>query len=222
MLIDNAESHPGEEELLSEDGKIVTMFLPPNCIALLQPMEQNVIQNIKTSYRKSLLVRILSEDTDIKDGLKNSNMKDVVFWLAESCPVNLIKKSWHPLRVSPDQYEWEEEDNLPLSQWIQTQDNEDVLTPLINQISQGGNLSPTIVREWVEGKYEDLGNETLTDNEIIEQSSNDDNVNDEDMVVKENGREVPHTEAVKCFNTCLRWADENGMSAEEIMQLRLL
>ncbi|KAK9721579.1 hypothetical protein QE152_g20795 [Popillia japonica] len=55
-------------------------------------------------------------------------MKDVVYWLAESwksCPVNLIKKSWHPLWVSPEQYEWEEEDNLPLSQWIQTQDNED-------------------------------------------------------------------------------------------------
>ncbi|KAK9685287.1 DDE superfamily endonuclease [Popillia japonica] len=100
-------------------------------------MEQNVIQNIKTSYRKSLLVHILSEDTDIKDGLKNLNMRDVVYWLAESwksCSVNLIKKSWHPLWVSPEQYEWEEEDNLSLSQWIQTQDNEDVLTPLIIQI----------------------------------------------------------------------------------------
>ncbi|KAK9722219.1 hypothetical protein QE152_g19798 [Popillia japonica] len=66
------------------------------------------------------------------------------------------------------------------------------------------NLSPTIIREWAEGKYEDLGHETLTDNEIIEQSSNDDNVNDEDMVVKENGRGVPHTEAAPPYRVIIK------------------
>ncbi|KAG8236314.1 hypothetical protein J437_LFUL015941 [Ladona fulva] len=37
------------------------MFLPPNTTALIQPMDQNVIQNIKLRYRKLLLTSILND-----------------------------------------------------------------------------------------------------------------------------------------------------------------
>lgn len=47
LLIDNASSHCSENQLTSDDGKIVTKFLPPNTIALIQPMDQNAIRLTK-------------------------------------------------------------------------------------------------------------------------------------------------------------------------------
>ncbi|XP_052751843.1 jerky protein homolog-like [Galleria mellonella] len=44
LLLDNAPGHPSEEELTTEDKCITAMFLPPNCTALIQPMDQNIIQ----------------------------------------------------------------------------------------------------------------------------------------------------------------------------------
>ncbi|GFU05084.1 jerky protein homolog-like [Trichonephila clavipes] len=45
LLIDNAPSHPGTEELSS--GEIKAIFLPPNVTPLLQPMDQCVLQKLK-------------------------------------------------------------------------------------------------------------------------------------------------------------------------------
>ncbi|XP_060845627.1 tigger transposable element-derived protein 2-like [Rhopalosiphum padi] len=47
LLLDNCPGHPSADELCSEDGKIFVMFLPLNTTAMIQPMDQNFIQNIK-------------------------------------------------------------------------------------------------------------------------------------------------------------------------------
>ncbi|KAJ8928278.1 hypothetical protein NQ314_019230 [Rhamnusium bicolor] len=49
----------------------------PNCTALLQPMDQNLIQNIKVSYRKGLLNYIISHD-DGNVVLQNFNTKNAI------------------------------------------------------------------------------------------------------------------------------------------------
>jgi hypothetical protein len=53
LLIDNAPSHSWESELIC--GDIKAAFLPPNVTALVQPMDQGVLQNLKCHYRKKLL-----------------------------------------------------------------------------------------------------------------------------------------------------------------------
>ncbi|GBL86009.1 hypothetical protein AVEN_89069-1 [Araneus ventricosus] len=48
--------------------------------ALIQPMDQNVIQNIKLGYRKLLLTNILNDpvhNENLEETLKNLNLKDV-------------------------------------------------------------------------------------------------------------------------------------------------
>ncbi|XP_056636786.1 jerky protein homolog-like [Diorhabda sublineata] len=62
LIMVNASSHGTVEELTSEDGRITTLLLPPNCTALMQPMDQNAIRLIKLFYRKSLLAHILSNN----------------------------------------------------------------------------------------------------------------------------------------------------------------
>jgi len=43
--LDNAPSHPSEEELMKRDIKAI--FLPPNVTSLIQPMDQGVIEWLK-------------------------------------------------------------------------------------------------------------------------------------------------------------------------------
>jgi hypothetical protein len=53
LLLNNAPSHPNEGILKSEDENIFVKYLPPNVTALIQPMDQGVIQNTKTLHRKN-------------------------------------------------------------------------------------------------------------------------------------------------------------------------
>ncbi|GFV26021.1 tigger transposable element-derived protein 7 [Trichonephila clavipes] len=83
LLIDNAPSHPGTEELSS--GEIKAIFLPPNVTPLLQPMDQGVLQKLKQIYRKQFLRTLIEDDTvSLVAKIKQTNMKDVVYWSAES------------------------------------------------------------------------------------------------------------------------------------------
>ncbi|GBM43300.1 hypothetical protein AVEN_220828-1 [Araneus ventricosus] len=71
--------------------------------ALIQPMDQNVIQNIKLLYRKLLLTNILHDSVhneNLVKTLKNVNLKDVMFNLANCWALVstlLINKSWKNL-----------------------------------------------------------------------------------------------------------------------------
>ena len=53
-------------------------------MAILQPMDQNLIENVKVTYRKQLLQHILSkndEDVDEVKALKMFSLKYVVYFL---------------------------------------------------------------------------------------------------------------------------------------------
>lgn len=56
LILDNAPSHPDIESLTSEDKEISCLFLPPNTTSVLQPMDQGVLQAIKKSYKRDLLL----------------------------------------------------------------------------------------------------------------------------------------------------------------------
>ena len=55
LLLYNCSAHPDEELLVSKDGLVTAMFLPPNVTSLIQPMDQGVLECLKRTYRKSLL-----------------------------------------------------------------------------------------------------------------------------------------------------------------------
>ena len=80
LIMDNCLAHPDEELLISRDGLVKAMFLPPNVISLIQPMDQGVLETLKRQYRKSLLRDILLSDgeVDIAEFLKSVNMKVVI------------------------------------------------------------------------------------------------------------------------------------------------
>ena len=62
LVLDNCSAHPDPEELASNDRAIYAMFSPANVTALIQPMDQGVIQSVKMRYRKKLLQRLIIAD----------------------------------------------------------------------------------------------------------------------------------------------------------------
>ena len=60
LVLDNCPAHPNEEDLISDDGNIATLYLPPNVTFLIQPMDQGVLVALK--HRKKLLRRLLIEN----------------------------------------------------------------------------------------------------------------------------------------------------------------
>ena len=54
MFLDKCSAHSIEDELVSADGKITAKFLPPNVTALVQPIDQGVLESINRVYRNSV------------------------------------------------------------------------------------------------------------------------------------------------------------------------
>ncbi|XP_030755003.1 jerky protein homolog-like [Sitophilus oryzae] len=121
LLIDNAPSHCSEKELISEDGKIFTLFLPPNCTALIQPMDQSSIRLTKLNYRKGLLAHILlqfEDGDDIGKCIKQINLMDAVCLLHNSWQkftTTTLEKCWHKL-LSGNLADYDPDDIIPLRQ----------------------------------------------------------------------------------------------------------
>ena len=47
LLLDNAPSHPSADKLQSRDGKVTTLFLPPNTTSIIQPMDQGILEALE-------------------------------------------------------------------------------------------------------------------------------------------------------------------------------
>jgi len=70
---------------MSADGKITAKFLPPNVTALLQPMDQGVLEAIKKVYRKSILRDFVTQSTfTIQSFWKRIDMIKVVDTVASA------------------------------------------------------------------------------------------------------------------------------------------
>ncbi|XP_015187494.1 PREDICTED: jerky protein homolog-like [Polistes dominula] len=220
LVLDNAPAHPNEQELKSSDGNIQTIFLPPNCTPLIQPMDQNVIQKVESLYKNKLLIHIISQDGDITQSLKELNLKDVVFSLAhawKSVSSDLIQSSWKKLwptmnvvSETEETEEWDPEDNLPITDWLQT-------------LSERGlETSEENLNSWFEGIEET--EQIMTDEEICEAVQEEEEEEESLVEILEAPTattvKVKPDKAFNCFNTCITWAEENGISAKDIIILR--
>uniref|UniRef100_A0A224Z9W5 Tick transposon n=1 Tax=Rhipicephalus zambeziensis TaxID=60191 RepID=A0A224Z9W5_9ACAR len=56
LLIDNCSAHNVDDVEL---GNVDVRFFPPNCTALIQPLDQGIIHSVKSAYRQRLIQRLL-------------------------------------------------------------------------------------------------------------------------------------------------------------------
>ena len=109
LLLDNAPSHPSSATLRSEDGKIKTLFLPPNTTSIIQPMDQAVLDPLNKRYKRRLLHNLIIEnelsELSVPEILKTITLKDVVYWITEAwseASCDSLRKAWRNLLPEPD------------------------------------------------------------------------------------------------------------------------
>lgn len=126
LLVDNARCHYSEE-LSIEDGRHQSMFLPPNCTSLIQPMDQNAIRITKLSYKKTLTSEIVTgPEIGLSKALKSLTISDCCDMLHsawQNLNQEVIGKCWN--RLFPER--WDFDDNLPLSTWMQREQHRDII-----------------------------------------------------------------------------------------------
>ncbi|BFZ00203.1 hypothetical protein BsWGS_03243 [Bradybaena similaris] len=82
LFVDNATCHPKIEL-----QNVKLQFLPPNTTALVQPLDQGVIQTFKLKFRQKQLLHLITVMESNKDAsgtelMKQVNLLDVVYWIA--------------------------------------------------------------------------------------------------------------------------------------------
>lgn len=237
LLIDNAPSHPPEEEI-NFDPDFRVMFLPPNCTAVLQPMDQNLIQNIKVGYRKRLLNQVISnEGADIVKMLKEYNLKDAVDNLDlawKSISLKNIQKSWGALWTEPicgtEELEDPEshEDNLPLSELrkrlcVVNESDLKAITDSLNIIDPENDLSSNDIMQWATGEKDTIVDQIEEDiiNEAIV-NKDQQNESGESDIEGEIVQRVKHGDAARSLSLSIQWAEENDFPVQDILLLKRL
>lgn len=143
LLLDNAPSHPPEEELKTEDGLIFAVFMPPNVTPLIQPMDQNILRLTKLYYRKSLLSSIIAADENVGEALKKLNLKDAILHLHgawQKVSTSTISKCWRP--ILSNNYHYSDEDSIPLSELRILWNNEEIDKIVSDNIALLNTLEP--------------------------------------------------------------------------------
>lgn len=117
LLLDNCTAHPDDTVL--HDDNVLIKFLPPNTTAIIQPMDQGIIQSVKCHYKSEFLKKILDTDStsfELSDIKKHFTIKDCLYLVKDAW--DLVSKAtlvnaWHNLwpsslfiETEDDDYEW--------------------------------------------------------------------------------------------------------------------
>ena len=145
------------------------MYLPLNTTALIQPMDQGVLEAMKRRYRKAVLRTLLLEDQDGRSIVEfvKINIKDVIYTTATACedvPALTIAKSWHILLGSDGK---DGARDTEMSQPMSTVESQDQQTceTLIRDLDK--NLTDEDIRSWLDSDSNDPGYQLLSDDDII-------------------------------------------------------
>lgn len=122
LLLDNCAAHPK-----LEFSNIMLTFLPPNCTASLQPMDQGIIRCLKSHYRRRLMVKLL-EASDRGEKFQLS-LLDAIHMIAQSWDMvssDTIRNCFKHSGIASRSYDFDEEDELPLAEWLRVNKEVDV------------------------------------------------------------------------------------------------
>ena len=170
LLLDNAPCHPLAEILNKIDPQFKVLFLPPNVTAILQPMDQGVIECMKRHYRSFFLRKMIATDTKssraISTFLKSWNLLDTVEAVANawsSVPSSALRKSWKKLlgeTVAP----------------INNEQEDRRITQLLQKIHPLDTSSAEEIQQWLQEDSNAPAWHAMSDMELPEKFRNEQNV----------------------------------------------
>lgn len=219
LIVDNCSAHPQPEELISADGLIRTMFLPPNVTALIQPMDQGIIASLKGHYRRILCERIVecyASEMDLRDFLKNLNLLQAVKILSEAW--NMVSKStlahgWNKIRAKEEDNEAEDDDGV------------DEVVNLLNTCNTEDTANSDDVEQWLKSDEGMQGHEHMDDETIVGYvTSVDQAVNELDEDSEEEAVDhVSHAQAVRLAEELIKYLKQQAdCSPQQLQDMQFL
>lgn len=211
MLIDNCPAHPPVEKLQTDDGNIVAYFFPPNVTAAIQPMDLNPIRLTKLKYRNKLLANLIAEnDIAIHDYLKQHSLRDAIILLKQAwdeVSASTIEKSFSKLN-NWDTDKFDEEDELPLSEWNSLQSEYDRVLEetrsLLDIIAPGIDVNIDEVEHWNTDTFVEESNEN-------EQPDAEESLdcNDDDVIYETPN--ISYSKAIESVNNLIKWCEKSDV-----------
>ena len=217
LVLDNCSAHPSEDELVSDDKKIIAKFLPPNVTSLIQPMDQGVLECIKRHYKRKLLEELVLKDEEgisILTFLKSIDMLRVT---------TLVAASWDEITAQTLQRSWRK--ILSEGEGCATGGDESNCPETLPSGESGGvgefhsmfhtighDLSEEEIRVWLASDRSDPGYTHFSDEDIVSniikesthvQREESEESEDEDSL--ESTPTISHLAAVKSFDESLQW-----------------
>ncbi|XP_037817448.1 jerky protein homolog-like [Lucilia sericata] len=218
LILDNAPSHPPKDQLVksTKDGKIWTIFMPPNVTPLIQPMDQNAIRLVKLQYRNSLLSKIISLGAeDIVLFLKNINLYEATSMISlawKNLKADTLANCWHKLLKS-NNGDFDEEDDIPLAQLFHIEE--------IVNIRRSNRLLSTVFPE-ITFTTDDINYWNRDDDQDNDEEDDDENVDPEEIVNITQETKIRNADAINSFETCILWSQQNNIDCTKSLVLREL
>ena len=191
LFLDNCPAHPSADQLISEDGSIRVMYLPPNTISLVQPMDQGIISALKRCYIRRYLDKVLVMLEDERDMMEDTRgahtLANIKAYNIKSALFNLAS-AWHDMKLTTLANCWkklltgDKEANFIGFDGFESQD----FRRLLHQAGEK-NVTLDDVRDWMDENETDPGYEAFTTEQIAAQvvdGGKKDSSDDEEIQVK--------------------------------------
>jgi hypothetical protein len=231
LIIDNCKAHPPATELVSDRGNIFATFLLPNVTSLIQPMDQGVIENLKSIYRRGFMRKLVNYDGSLQQFISQYSIKDAVFNLA--CAWTAVKyitlrgawrKLWPAVMFAEESSDGEKFKGFNISK------GKGVIKETVDSLQDAAPSNPVAkltaeeVDSWVNVDAELDVTQTHTDLEILDRVVNPkkyashEEESDDKMQTK-----VAWAEAANAIELFMKFAEEQpSYSGQEVMQLHVI
>lgn len=217
LILDNATTHPDAQYI--RDKEIKAIFLPPNVTSLIQPMDQGVLAALKKRYRRKLLsslILAMEEGNDLITKLKKIDLIDVIGWVSQCWnelePITLVR-SWRKLL-----------DHSGNEFFAQEKECDSELVTLMRNIPGCEDAVDDDVRDWMDldGASEPLGEDEIVAAVKGRGAEEEEDDSEYDMESSQQEEKMSHSDGVKCIEQALRYLQQQGSSAMDVLFLRRL
>ena len=221
LYIDNCPAHP---DSLSKGG-IVCKFLPPNTTSLIQPMDQGILRQMKSGYKKKLMSQLVGDDDqNIVQAWKEYNIRDALINLVEAWdnikPEN-HQKAWLKLMPHNEVVDFEGFNKLTKD----SKSSEQHLKEFLKTKECFKQCEDEDFQEWFDQENNDKGYGDRADHEILHDvqnpSNNESDGEDDEDRDDEYKPEMTLSEAAECARKLLSDAIGRGIVPDkDIIALR--
>lgn len=192
LILDNAPSHPKISELNDIDQSVKVVYLPPNVTALVQPMDQGVIENLKRAYKQRFLRKVLLASEDGSHTLTNF----IKAWNVLEC-CRTLSAAWDSVSETAVSNSWKKLGStfIPTAPTVETRPTTvGELVDLANLVSPNSNFTEQEISYWLEDDQSCPTFRILSDDEIVHSVGNYDNLYEskqhDDSVADESDNDV--------------------------------